>query len=86
MSDRVEVIELDLTFFGFQMRVWGAAAGGTILDFTAMLCEEPDAMVVHRWQDRTARDLACDRLNDGPVPESWALPAITALRLQGVAA
>jgi hypothetical protein len=82
MSTCPEVIELDVVYFGFQMSVWGAAAGGEILDFTAMLCEEPDAQIVQRWIDRTDEDLGCQTLNDGPVPHSWALPAVTQIRLE----
>lgn len=69
---------MDETFFRFQIHAFGAAAGGDILDFTTMLCEDPTAECVQRRRDRTREEMKKQH-SVGYVPARWALPAARVL-------
>lgn len=74
--------------FMSQMRIWGWSAHGHD-DLAVFVAEHPDYGRFSGWWDRTAADLEGSMVAYGEepyhrVPDYWALPGVTELRiLQG---
>jgi hypothetical protein len=79
--------QLPLENWQVHMAIWGYDTWGN-LDGVAFMAECPGARTISGrvWWDRTARDLADEWISDGGtwrrVPDHWALPAVTELRIR----
>lgn len=70
--------------FETSIAVWGCHIAGDTAEPTAWMCESRNGVPppMDRWRDRTAGEIARWSYNGAPVPEYWALPSVTALRVQ----
>lgn len=72
----------ELLPFDTQLLVWGAAWAGDVVEVTAALAEHrPGHWLRDELWDRTSYDLRATERWHGderlPIPEWWALPAVT---------
>jgi hypothetical protein len=81
-------LEVAVNDFRFQILVWGYAVGGPdVANDLAWVCEQGTSPPCgHPWWDRTAADLAGQLISHGGgpyerVPDHWALPGVTELRM-----